>query len=116
MSESPIKSKPVCSECPAKDAEIARLREQLAAAKKSSSNSSKPPSSDIVSPPKSTPIPEGQTKRTIGGQPGHPAHFRDLFGDLQITKTVPHLLNCCPCCGGAVRRNGPIEERLQVRP
>ena len=54
---------------------VARLREQLAAARKDSSTSSKPPSSDIVKPPKPAP-PEGQERRRIGGQPGHPKHER----------------------------------------
>ncbi len=117
MSEQP---KPPCPKCVVQAAEIAklrednrRLREQLAASQKTSANSSKPPSSDIVSPPKSSPIPEGQTKRTIGGQQGHAAHFRELFGDLQIDKTVPHELQACPHCQGEIRRNGMIEERFQ---
>src|SRR5918997_1944652 len=54
---------------------VAQLGQQLAAARKDSSTSSKPPSSDIVKPPKSPP-PEGQDRRRIGGQPGHPQHRR----------------------------------------
>ena len=57
---------------------VARLQEQLAAARKDSSTSSKPPSSDIVKPPKPAP-PEGQDRRRIGGQPGHPKHERSDF-------------------------------------
>src|SRR3954449_6207752 len=57
---------------------VAQLGQQLAAARKDSSTSSKPPSSDIVKPPKSPP-PEGQDKRRIGGQPGHPKHERVAF-------------------------------------
>ncbi len=57
---------------------VAQLGQQLAAARKDSSTSSKPPSSDIVKPPKPPP-PEGQDKRRIGGQPGHPKHERVAF-------------------------------------
>src|SRR5438270_10099268 len=56
---------------------VARLSQQLAAARKDSTNSSKPPSSDIVKPPKPPP-PQGQDRRRIGGQPGHPKHARRL--------------------------------------
>src|SRR5438270_11340029 len=56
---------------------VAQLGQQLAAARKDSSTSSKPPSSDIVKPPKPPP-PEGQDKRRIGRQPGHPKHARRL--------------------------------------
>ena len=57
---------------------VAQLAQQLAAARKDSSTSSKPPSSDIVKPPKPPP-PQGQDKRRIGGQPGHPKHERAAF-------------------------------------
>src|SRR3954452_452868 len=57
---------------------VAQLGRQLAAARKDSSTSSKPPSPDIVKPPKPPP-PQGQDKRRIGGQPGHPKHERAAF-------------------------------------
>jgi hypothetical protein len=49
-----------------RDAEIARLRAQLAVAAKNSSTSSKPPSSDIVKKPKDKP--KHGRKRQRGGQ------------------------------------------------
>src|SRR5438309_8343131 len=57
---------------------VSRLSQQLAAARKDSSTSSKPPSSDIVKPPRPPP-PQGQDRRHIGGQPGHPKHERVAF-------------------------------------
>src|SRR4051812_11084404 len=69
------------------EAAFAHLQEQLAAARKDSSTSSKPPSSDIVKPPKPEP-PEGQDRRRIGGQPGHPKHERAAF--------PPELINGGP--------------------
>src|SRR5216110_2292398 len=78
---------------------IAQLEAQLAAARKDSSTSSKPPSSDIVKPPKSPP-PEGQDKRRIGGQPGHPKHERVAFPPEAINGgSFDHRLDSCPACG-----------------
>jgi transposase len=81
------------------EATVARLQAQLAAARKDSSTSSKPPSSDIVKPPKPEP-PEGQDRRHIGGQPGHPKHERDVFPPESINgESVDYRLDLCPCCG-----------------
>src|SRR3954469_17988873 len=78
---------------------FAQLQAQLAAARKDSSTSSKPPSSDIVKPPKPPP-PEGQDKRRIGGQPGHPKHERGLFPPEQINGgSNDYVLDLCPGCG-----------------
>src|SRR5512133_1389922 len=78
---------------------VAQLGQQLAAARKDSSTSSKPPSSDIVKPPKPPP-PEGQDKRRIGGQPGHPKHERALFSPEMVNGGAhDHRLDTCPSCG-----------------
>jgi transposase len=96
----------------AAEAEIARLREQLAKAKKNSATSSKPPSSDIVKP-QSTESKEDGSKRKIGGQPGHPKHERAPFPTEQVTKFMPHTLDACPDCGGEIRRNGDCQRVVQ---
>jgi len=81
-------------------ATVEQLQKQLAAARKNSSNSSKPPSSDIVKPPKPQP-PPGQERRQAGGQPGHPAHQRELFPPEMLTSSpTDYLLDACPGCGG----------------
>src|SRR6195952_5583014 len=78
---------------------VAQLGQQLAAARKDSSTSSKPPSSDIVKPPKPPP-PEGQARRRIGGQPGHPKHERAAFPPEAINGgSADHRLHRCPGCG-----------------
>jgi transposase len=78
---------------------VAQLAQQLAAARKDSSTSSKPPSSDIVKPPKPPP-PEGQDRRRIGGQPGHPKHERAAFPPEAINGgSTDHRLDFCPGCG-----------------
>lgn len=80
------------------EAELQRTRELLAAALKTSATSSKPPSSDIVKP-QLPDLPDGK-KRSIGGQPGHPIHLRDLFPPEQITSSETYTLKACPDCGG----------------
>jgi len=80
---------------------VAELEAQLAAARKHSGNSSKPPSSDIVKPSKSPP--EGEDKRKIGGQPGHPRHERPAFPPELIDEPHDYTLEQCPDCGGKLQ-------------
>src|ERR1700734_977052 len=80
-------------------ASVSKLQEQIARARKDSSTSSKPPSSDIVKPPP-PPAPEGQTRRSIGGQPGHPRHERPLFAPEVLNGgSHTHVAEICPDCG-----------------
>src|SRR3954467_15670572 len=75
---------------------VAQLGQQLAAARKGAPTSPKPPSSDIVKPPKPPP-PEGQDRRRIGGQPGHPKHERAAFPPESINGGALHYpLPPCP--------------------
>jgi transposase len=91
---------------------VARLSQQLAAARKDSSNSSKPPSSDIVKPPKPPP-PQGQDRRHIGGQPGHPKHERTAFPPEAINAGFfDHHLDSCPACGHDLRPTLTIAPRV----
>src|SRR6266481_4876715 len=96
-----------CARCAAlkqqiaqRDAEIARLRAQLAVAAKNSSTSSKPPSSDIVKKPKDKP--KHGRKRKRGGQVGHEPHHRPAFAPEQIDATHDYTLDQCPDCGGTL--------------
>ena len=94
------------------EATVARLQAQLAAARKDSSTSSKPPSSDIVKPPKPDP-PEGQERRRIGGQPGHPKHERAAFPPESINgASVDYRLDLCPCCGDHLQPMPTIVPRV----
>ena len=55
--------------------------------------------SDIVKPPKPPP-PQGQDRRHIGGQPGHPKHERTLFPpELVNGGSHDHFSELCPTCG-----------------
>src|SRR4051795_1651543 len=92
---------------------FAQLQAQLAAARKDSSTSSKPPSSDIVKPPKPPP-PEGQDKRRIGGQPGHPKHERVLFPPGQVNGgSNDYFLDLCPCCGHGLQATAAAPRVVQ---
>src|SRR4051795_11511189 len=91
---------------------VVQLGQQLAAARKDSSTSSRPPSSDIVKPPKSPP-PEGQDKRRIGGQPGHPKHERVAFPAEAINAgSFDHRLDDCPSCGHDLQPMRTIAPRV----
>src|SRR5215210_7908733 len=91
---------------------VAQLSQQLAVARKDSSTSSKPPSSDIVKPPKPPP-PEGQDRRCIGGQPGHPRHERAAFPPEAVNGgSFDHRLDCCPACGHDLRPMRAVPPRV----
>src|SRR4051795_7520890 len=91
---------------------VAQLGQQLAAARKDSSTSSKPPSSDIVKPPRPSP-PEGQDKRRIGGQPGHPKHERVAFPPEAVNAgSFDHRIDVCPCCGRGLKPARTIPPRV----
>jgi transposase len=91
---------------------VARLSQQLAAARKDSSNSSKPPSSDIVKPPKPPP-PQGQDRRRIGGQPGHPKHERAAFPPESVNGgSFDHRLDSCPACGRGLHPTRTLAPRV----
>jgi transposase len=91
---------------------VAQLSRQRAAARQDSSTSSKPPSSDIVKPPKPPP-PEGQDRRRIGGQPGHPKQERVAFPPASVTGgSFDHRLDTGPSCGQDLRPARTIPPRV----
>ena len=70
------------------------------------------PSSDIVKPPRPPP-PEGQDRRRIGGQPGHPKHERAAFPPEAINGgSFDHRLDCCPGCGHDLQPAPTIAPRV----
>jgi transposase len=82
---------------------VADLQQRLAQARKDSTTSSKPPSSDIVKPPAPKP-PEGEAKRSIGGQPGHERHERPLLTPDLLDSSQLHEITTCPDCGHGLLR------------
>lgn len=120
MAEPAGKGCPRCEvlsrELAAARAREAELEAELAKARKNSGNSSKPPSSDIVKPPK--PRAKGKHKgkrgkRKRGAQPGHPRHERTPFAANEIDCIWEYRLDCCPCCGGAMKDLAIPPKRLQ---
>jgi transposase len=97
---------------------VAQLQEKLASAKKDSSNSSKPPSSDIVK--SAPPPPEGGSKRSIGGQPGHPLHVRALLPEEMVNGgSFTHVPEICPDCGHGLQALGhslPPVQQIDIEP
>src|ERR1700680_1167198 len=90
---------------------VVDLQQRLAPELKNSSPSPKPPPSDIVKPPPPPP-PEDQTKRSIGGQPGHPRHERPLVGpDLLNGGSHTHVAEICPDCGHGLQAS-PVSPRV----
>src|SRR3954471_9591985 len=91
---------------------VAPLSQQLASARQNSSPSPKPPTSDIAKPPKPPP-PEGQDRRSIGGQPGHPKHERVAFPPESINGgSFDYRLDSCPACGQDLQPMRTIAPRV----
>ena len=82
---------------------IAALETENAKLRKNSSTSSKPPSSDIVKPPKDKSKGKME-RRKIGGQKGHAKHERQPFATAELSDVWEYCLDCCPDCGGRVKR------------
>jgi transposase len=94
-------------------ATVADLQRRLAQAQKNSSTSSKPPSSDFVKP-SPPPPPEGQDKRSIGGQPGHPRHERPLVDPEMLNGgTHTYVVEICPDCGHGLKSVGMAPRVVQ---
>src|SRR5262249_12444666 len=94
------------------------LRRGLSEATTDSSTSAKPPPSAIVTPPKPAPDPDAP-QRSLGGQPGHPAHFRTPFPPEQLTASVPHRLTHCPDCGHLLEATDlppRVVQQIDLRP
>jgi len=68
---------------------------RIAKLSKDSTNSSKPPSSDVIGKPKRE---QGNSKRNIGGQKGHPIHERQPFPPKEINHPHDYHLEICPIC------------------
>ena len=97
------------------NAEMDRLRGELARAKKDSSNSSKPPSSDIVQPKqknKSQGKGDGKARKR-GGQKGHPKHERPAYDESEIDHFWDYAFSACPDCGGPVEIDEEPADVLQ---
>jgi transposase len=79
---------------------------------KDSTNSSKPPASEH--PHAKPPRPKSRSKRSPGGQPGHPKHARPLLPPEQCQEVVPCVPTACRRCGQPLTGTDPEPLRHQV--
>jgi len=90
-------------------ARVAELERRLG---KDSTNSSKPPSSDH---PHAKPVrPKPKSKRSPGGQPGHPKHDRQLIPTADGHAVIPCRPAACRRCGEPLTGTDPDPLRHQV--
>jgi transposase len=100
-------AEPSCPGCRARDARIAALeqrvaelealvRDLLARLGTNASNSSLPPSANPPQAP--PPVVKKKSKRSPGGQVGHPPHLKQLVPPERITTVIPFVPAHCGCC------------------
>ena len=92
---------------------IEALENKIARLSKNSSNSGKRPSSDDIVKPKPSGKKNGDKKRKIGGQPGHPRHERPLFAPDEIDVFESLVYPSCPDCDGEVVPTGGAPLTIQ---
>jgi transposase len=98
------------------DARIARLEARVAQLEaqlgKDATNSSQPPS---ATHPHAKPVPaRPKSRRSAGGQPGHPRHERALLPADQCQAVVPCVPAACRRCGRGLTGADPSPLRHQV--
>lgn len=109
-----------CPGCLEKDVRIAELERRLAALeakqKTNSSNSSTPPSKNPLGA--KPPVVKKKSKRKRGGQPGHPAHLKQLLPPERVTRTKNIVPSQCGHCEAALPKQAglddPAPKRFQV--
>lgn len=108
---------PACPGCRERDARlaehearIAALEEELRQLKallgRNSSNSSTPPSANPLGAPK--PVVKKKSRRSPGGQPGHPPHLKQLLPPERVQKKFEFVPKHCRRCKAALpKQPGP---------
>jgi transposase len=111
---------PKCPGCSERDARIAELERRLsgveARLKTNAGNSSTPPSANPLGA--DAPVKKKKSKRKRGGQPGHPAHLKQLFPPERVTRTEVIVPDICDGCQAPLPReagpNDPEPKRFQT--
>jgi transposase len=106
-----------CQELEARVAELEGLVRQLQAKlDQNSSNSSIPPSANPPHAPK--PVIKKKSRRSAGGQPGHPPHLKQLLPAERVTLYVPlypaHCQDCQAILPDQPGADDPEPTRFQV--
>src|ERR1700729_3485124 len=103
-------AEPSCPGCRALAQRVAELealvRELLARLGTNASNSSLPPSANPPQAP--PPVVKKKSKRSPGGQVGHPPHLKQLLPPERVTTVVPFVPACCGRC------HAPLSARAQA--
>ncbi len=86
--------------------QIADLERQLALRLQNSTTSSKPPSSDGLAGRQRERGRRTKSRRTPGGQVGHPGHHRPLVPVERVSQIVPVFPNACRHCHHALPARG----------
>jgi transposase len=88
------------------------LEAELAAARKTSQNSSLPPSSQH---PHAKPVPsKAKSRKSRGGQPGHPKHERSLIPVEECSEVISLKPHACRRCGSKLTGSDEQPLRHQV--
>src|SRR5262245_13661492 len=99
-----------CAGCEQRDAELARLRQQLAeqaaelaALQQRLDEITKRLPKRVPQPPAKASVEDASPaaappKRKPGGQPGHPAHLKRWLPPEQVQQVVPLVPTICRCC------------------
>lgn len=111
---------PQCPGCLERDARIDELERRVAALearlKTNAANSSTPPSANPLGA--KPPVVKKKSKRKRGGQPGHPAHLKQLLPPERVTRTESLVPEICDGCQAPLPReagpNDPEPKRFQV--
>jgi Family of unknown function (DUF6444) len=92
------------------------VRDLLQRLGSNSGNSSIPPSANPPGAP--APVQKKKSKRSPGGQPGHPPHLKQLLPPERVNKIVPFVPKCCEHCDAALPKEAgpsdPLPSRHQV--
>jgi transposase len=100
-------SETTCPGCQERDAGIAALQQRVgqleqqvrdleARLGRNASNSSIPPSANPPSAP--PPVVKKRSRRSTGGQPGHPGHQRQRLPRERVNHVIPLIPAQCECC------------------
>lgn len=95
-----------------KDYEIARLKALL---NMDGTNHGIPTAQTPINKEKVIPNTREKTNKTKGGQIGHSKHKLEKFKDEEVTETIQHTVEKCPCCNSSViEATGEVKEKDEL--
>ncbi len=92
--------------------EIARLKALLNI---DGTNHGIPTSMTPIHKKKVIPSTREKSEKSKGGQVGHKKHKLEKFDDTEVTETIPHEMQQCPCCHSHdIKETGEIKEKDEL--